>query len=109
MVIAEYLEIYFLKNQNNQPEIHINEVFEQYKDLLLKEQNIKIINSYYNTSLNSVVHELENGDLIYTKSSQLYDHESNMKSISQFYSIADPCNPMIRNLKINKIMKKINL
>ncbi|MFA5586163.1 MAG: hypothetical protein WDA02_06410 [Saccharofermentanales bacterium] len=79
--------------------------FKKYKDLLLtnKRYSIKVVNTFYNPLINEICYELKNGDIIINNKKYETQISSDYR-INLFYSIIDPGNPKLRNLKINKLV-----
>lgn len=105
-IISEYIEKTLYDFSIDTPK-HIDNILSKYKQELINNGNIKIINTYYNITLNSVVYELENGDMIYDNSKPLVTKEYIKKSILQFYQIVEPNHPLLRIEKIKKLRTQL--
>lgn len=105
-IIAEYIEKTLYDFSIDTPK-HIDNILSKYKQELINNGNIKIINTYYNITLNSVVYELENGDMIYDNSKPLVTKEYIKKSILQFYQIVEPNHILLRIEKIKKLRTQL--
>lgn len=105
-IISEYIEKTLYDFSIDTPK-HIDNILSKYKQELINNGNIKIINTYYNITLNSVVYELENGDMIYDNSKPLVTKEYIKKSILQFYQIVEPNHILLRIEKIKKLRTQL--
>lgn len=79
--------------------------FKKYKDLLLtnKRYSIKVVNTFYNPLINEICYELENGEVIINNKKYETQISSDYR-INLFFSIFDPSNSKLRNLKIKQLI-----
>ncbi|MDY0270193.1 hypothetical protein [Trichloromonas sp.] len=104
--ISVWVERYMASNIEHERRISfLTTSFKKYRNLLLTDKgySINVIKTFYNPLINEICYELENGEVIINNKKYETQISSDYR-INLFYSIVDPGNPKLRNLKINKLI-----
>lgn len=104
--ISVWVERYMASNIEHERRISfLTTSFKKYKDLLLtnKRYSIKVVNTFYNPLINEICYELENGEVIINNKKYETQISSDYR-INLFFSIFDPSNSKLRNLKIKQLI-----